>query len=103
MDGIEVGGGVCRTDNGFCFARGGWDRATSWAVVEFRDGSVYSFGPVEEDDWIERYENATQPGCAWNFGERDKPPTRWRKLGGFPDGLVHVFEHVSGHGYKVSD
>lgn len=71
------------------------------AVVEFSDGSVYKWGPISEADWLREYRDAEQPGCAWNYGPKDRPPTRWEKLGGFPAGLLYVFEHDLDGGYRA--
>jgi len=81
----------CRTDNGRCFSRGGWDRTTHKATVQFTDTKIYRFGPMDEAEWIETFQIAVQPGCTWNFHWKDHPPTHWERLGAWPDGLEHLF------------
>ena len=83
--------GSCRTDNGRCFARGGWDAATQLATVQFSDDSIYRFGPIEESDWVNTFQLFIQPGCTWNFQWKDSPPTHWEHLFSWPSGLIHTF------------
>ncbi len=81
----------CRTDNGRCFQQGGWEALTGKAIVVFTDGSIYKFGPIDEQEWIETFRDALQPGCAWNSSWKDLPPTHWEKLSSYPPGLDHQF------------
>ncbi len=83
--------GGCRTDNGRCFRRGGWDPDTELATVQFHDGSIYRFGRISEATWVDEFLDTQQPGCSWNYFWKDQPPTRWEKLTEYPSDLEHEF------------
>jgi len=83
--------GGCRSDNGRCFRQGGWNPENGKGIVQFHDGSVYAFGPIDEDEWVQHFEDQEDTGCYWNFTWKDSPPTKWEKLSVFPPGLSHQF------------
>lgn len=81
----------CRSDKGRCFKRGGWDAGSGLGIVQFRDESIYAFGPIDETDWQTEFSDREDPGCVWNYTWKDNHPTKWLKLQEFPEGLSHQF------------
>jgi hypothetical protein len=63
-------------------------------VIQFHDGSIYRFGPITDQQWVETFLLVEDPGCTWNDHWRDRHPTRWTKLTKWPGDLILDFSAV---------